>query len=189
VPACSLDGQGGGLRPRSSFRCVGCDSPAALATSCNLPQRMAVDACVQSAIATDTRLNRFHNKRRSSAGDMPPTAPIAAVTETNQTTEEPDAKELLLLTPPFQLFRDQNLSPCEPAPGEPNFKKGVVEDLGYFFTNTATACAQARNPLALQQITFWPWHAHRLLPGPLHRHAPTKVQLQTTWAAPTRWST
>ena len=61
------------------------------------------------------------------AGDIP----------TRFVNELANAEELQSLTPPFRLLRDQDLTGCQPAGST------VTQDLDYYATHSATACAQA----------------------------------------------
>ena len=51
-------------------------------------------------------------------------------------TELADPAELLRLTPPFRIFKDQKFGTCDSD-------AAMSQDLGHYLTRTATACAQA----------------------------------------------
>ena len=61
------------------------------------------------------------------AGDIP----------TQFVNEPADSSELQSLTPPFRLFKNRDLTGCQPK------GSSITQDLDYYATHTATACAQA----------------------------------------------
>jgi hypothetical protein len=81
---------------------------------------------------------------------MPPREPCrwhtgqAAASAPPPPGQAPDSNDLHSLTPRFRLITDRTLSPCDPTT-----KKGIVEDLDYYYAQTATACAQVRDPVPL----------------------------------------
>ena len=70
-----------------------------------------------------------HNRHRCCAGD----AQIFTVAPV-------DGKELQSLSPPFRVYKERNIHGCAPKAG---WIPNETEDIDYYITHTATACAQA----------------------------------------------